>query len=54
MPCSGNRDRALPPGLSKEGREKGCVGVSGKEEFMGERVFLVVGGGVQRQENILL
>ena len=47
-------DRALPPGLRKEGREKGCVGVAGKGEFLGKRVFLLVvcggwGWGIGRE-----
>ena len=51
-------DRALPPGLKKEGREKGCVGVAGKGEFLGKRVYLVVvwggWGGAEAREYIAL
>lgn len=58
MPCYGNMDRALPPGLKKEGREKGCVGVAGKGEFLGKRVYLVVvwggWGGAEAREYIAL
>lgn len=54
MPCSGNSDRALPPGLSKEEKEKGCVRASGKGEFMGERVSWWWCGGAEAREYIAL